>query len=140
MSCTVREPSGYSLLLYCCRVYTVHIISVYSVCSPGSLSFACVDLSCWRCHSSEVLGPNWTKFSGNVYNNNAIPCSKFGILNMNGNVHSWTCTFMNFIEFIVPNLLGTTIRYYFFYWKLFKFESIYSNENETKVKYDDYPN
>ena len=77
------EPSGHSLL-----VLGVHIISVYSVCSTVSLSFACVDFNCWRCHRSEVLGPNWITFSGNVHNNNAISCSKFGILKMNRNVHS----------------------------------------------------
>ena len=106
MSCTVRNPQG---IRYCCRVYTVHTIAkkrvwVYSV----SLSFACVELNCLRYHSSEVLGPNWTKFSGNAHNNNAIRCRKFGMLKMNRNVHSGTCSLMNFIA---RNFLGTTIRY-----------------------------
>ena len=35
-----------------------------------SLSFACFDLTCWICHSSEVLGSNCTKFSGNAHNHN----------------------------------------------------------------------
>ena len=73
-----------------------------------SLYFACFDLNCWRCHSSEDLGLNWTKFSGNAHNNNIIPCRKFGTLKMNRNVHSGTCSSMNFIA---RNFVGTTIRY-----------------------------
>ena len=98
----VSEPSGHSLLLS-----GVHTTSVCSV--TVSLSFTCFDLNCWRCHSSEVLRPNWTKFSGNAHNNNTIRCRKFGMLKMNRNVHSGKCSLMNFIA---RNFVGTTIRYY----------------------------
>ena len=48
------------------------------------------------------------QISGNADNNNAIRCRKFGMLKMNRNVHSGTCSLMNFIA---RNFLGTTIRY-----------------------------
>lgn len=52
--------------------------------------FTSIVVEC-RCHNSEVLDPNCTKFSGNAHNNNIVPCSKFGMLKMNRNVHSGTC-------------------------------------------------
>ena len=55
-----------------------------------SLSFACFDLSCWRCRGSGILGPGCTEFSGNAHNHNnsAVPCGEFGVLEVDENVHS----------------------------------------------------
>ena len=78
------------------RVYSVHTISVHEYDCDLSVCFLhTVDFTCWRGHNFEVLGPNWTKFSGNVHNNNIIQCIKFGMLKMNRNEHVHLCSFMN---------------------------------------------